>query len=256
MGNEVTFNWGGDDRLNFAFLLEALNDWAENDVVLVLDEAQELVKLRGADLLGPLAYSYDHLNRLKIILSGSEMGLLYRFLKIDDPDSPLFGRFLGRIELLPFNRENAVEFLSTGFKELKLPEIDYDKVYEELGGIPGWLTYFGYTYYETRDLQGSLESTLERARSLIAREFSNFLRGREITRQRYYAVMKQIARNGCSRWSWIKTALEAQAGTAISDSEIHGYLKALMESSWLTKDEGGIVRQKLSSEECFQVAKT
>ncbi|MGC9105444.1 MAG: hypothetical protein ACP5HQ_03355 [Thermoprotei archaeon] len=81
MGNEVRFKWQGRDRLSFADLLEAL-DRLDEGFVLVIDEAQELIKMRGADLLPSLAYSYDNL-KVRVVLSGSEMGLLYRFLSRD-----------------------------------------------------------------------------------------------------------------------------------------------------------------------------
>ncbi|WP_240938825.1 hypothetical protein [Metallosphaera hakonensis] len=61
-GNGVTFNWGVKDRLNFSDLLESLNDWGDDEVVVVLDEAQELINLRGVNLLYPFAYSFDKMN--------------------------------------------------------------------------------------------------------------------------------------------------------------------------------------------------
>ncbi len=112
MGNQVLFSWKGSGRVSLASLLDALNDWASNGVVIVFDEAQELVKARGGfNVLPVLAYAYDNLRRIRFIVSGSKMGLLYRFLRIRDPESPLFGRAMGVVELSPFTRDQAVEFL-------------------------------------------------------------------------------------------------------------------------------------------------
>ncbi len=54
MGNQVLFSWKGSNRASLSSLLDALNDWASNGVVIVLDEAQELVKARGLQrIAGP-----------------------------------------------------------------------------------------------------------------------------------------------------------------------------------------------------------
>nr|WP_281360028.1 ATP-binding protein [Metallosphaera tengchongensis] len=234
MGNEVKFNWGRKERLSFSFLLEALNDWTRDVVVVVMDEAQELINLRGVNLLYPLAYSFDNLSKVKIILSGSKMGLLYRFLRADDANSPLFGRAMNEVELHPFNRVESVNFLRKGFEELGIEFKDHERVYEEVGGIPGWLTYFGYYYYRTRDFNDAIKRTTDKARDLTVNEFNNFLLKRTIAKDRYMTVMRTIARE-CSRWSEIKSALEVNEGRELSDSEIYNYLNRLMDSSWIVK---------------------
>lgn len=235
MGNQVKLKWGGEKKLNFSYLLEALDNWAEDKIILVLDEAQELINLRGANLLYPLAYSFDNLRKVKIIMSGSKMRLLYRYLKIDDPKSPLFGRAVNEIELKPFNKEMSTEFLKRGFEELNIEFKDHQRVYEELGGIPGWLTYFGYHFYQTRNFDEALKKTIEKAKELINEEFNNFLTKRPIAKERYIIIMKKIA-SECSKWSEIKMTLEAHEGREISDSEIYNYLNSLIEASWIIKE--------------------
>ena len=212
-----------------ASLLEALNDWAEDRVLVVIDEAQELINLRGANLLPALAYSFDNLRRVRVVLSGSKMRLLYRYLGVEDPRSSLYGRAMSEVELMPFSREMAEQFLSLGFSELGVEFRDYDLVYDAVGGIPGWLTYFGYYYYQGRDLRGAL--------GLIREEFENFLKSRPLARERYITVMKAIAR--CATWSEVKGALEAREGVRVSDSELSNYLRQLMDSSWVVKGEDG-----------------
>ncbi|MEM0374129.1 MAG: ATP-binding protein [Sulfolobaceae archaeon] len=66
LGNEILFSWG-KERVSFTSLLESLNDWAsDRKIIVVLDEAQELIKMRGANLLTPLAYSFDNLKKLEL----------------------------------------------------------------------------------------------------------------------------------------------------------------------------------------------
>jgi Predicted ATPase (AAA+ superfamily) len=76
MGNQVLFYWKAGKRVSFASLLDSLNDWADDKVIVVLDEAQELIRMRGFNILPILAYSYDNLRKIRFIISGSQMGLL------------------------------------------------------------------------------------------------------------------------------------------------------------------------------------
>ncbi|QIW24547.1 ATP-binding protein [Sulfolobus sp. S-194] len=232
MGNEIRFSWKRE-KVRFSDLLDMLEE-SFNKFIIVFDEAQELIKLRGINLTPVLAYVYDNLKNVKIIMSGSEMGLLYDFLKIEDPSSPLFGRFLSTVELKPFARHEAISFLKRGFDEVKIEFKDYDTVYETIGGIPGWLTYFGSVYLDTRNLKISIDKTLDYAKRLILREFENFLKGREVARKRYFVVMRTLV--NCGKWSDVKHALEAEEGIEISDSEIHNYLRQLIRHSWIIKE--------------------
>lgn len=69
------------------------------DMVLVLDEAQ-LLRIIKMNLTRLLAYIYDN-TPTRLVLSGSEVGLLYDFLGIHDPESPLFGRAYREVRLRP-----------------------------------------------------------------------------------------------------------------------------------------------------------
>lgn len=233
---EVIFNWG-KERISFSSLLDALEEGiGDNEkIVIILDEIQELSKLRGVNLLPAFAYAYDNLKNVKFIFSGSEMGLLYDFLKVEDADSPLFGRAFNTVELKPFSKEEATEFLRRGFSELGIEFNEFEHVYNKIGGIPGWLTYFGFVYSQRKALEESVNETLNYAKKLIAKEFENFLKGREIARNRYLVIMREISK--CASWSTIKHALEVNEGNVISDSEVYNYLNHLVKHSWITKKD-------------------
>lgn len=233
VGNEVRLSWG-KNRLSFSDLLVSLNNWAEDKVLVVIDKAQELMKLRDVDLLPSFAYSYGNLKKVKIVLTGSEMGLLHRYLRTEDPESPLFGRAMSEVQLKPFKRNEAVDFLKKGFEEQRIRFMEYDEVYEEIGGILGWLTYFGFTYMEARDLERSLKKTLDHAKKLVIKEFENFLVNKQTASKRYYTVMRTLAE--CGTWSEVKMALEARESTRISDSQLYNYLTHLINSSWIFKE--------------------
>jgi AAA+ ATPase superfamily predicted ATPase len=104
---EVKFSLG-KERPSFSSILEALEDWAEDEgkrIVMIIDEAQEFIRMKGYSILPLIAYAYDNLKHISFVFAGSKIGLLYRFLRVNDPESPLYGRYIERIELTPLNRE-------------------------------------------------------------------------------------------------------------------------------------------------------
>lgn len=135
-------------RDGIARILEAINDVGRH-VVLVFDEAQYL-RYSTIGLRPLLAYTYDYLRNVTLVLTGSEVGLLHDFLGLNDPSSELYGRYYFVIELRPFDRERSIEFLRRGFKELGINVDDrvIERAVDELGGIAGWLVYFGRLYPE------------------------------------------------------------------------------------------------------------
>lgn len=101
----MKLSWG-NEKVELSDILERLSDISEKEnraVIIVIDESQELRKLKGYNLLSPIAYSYDNLST-KFILTGSEIGMVHKFLKLNDPKSPLFGRAMSDVVVKPFPR--------------------------------------------------------------------------------------------------------------------------------------------------------
>ncbi|BBD73303.1 hypothetical protein HS1genome_1692 [Sulfodiicoccus acidiphilus] len=74
-GLSVSLAWGGE--LRFANLLDALQEYGEEhsrDVIVVFDEAQELIKSRGLDLLPQIPYVYDNLRRIRFVVGDRKLG--------------------------------------------------------------------------------------------------------------------------------------------------------------------------------------
>jgi hypothetical protein len=69
MGFSVSFGWG-KEKVELSDLFSELNDWASEKgetMHIVIDKAQELMKLRGYSILPSIAYAYDNLkNRLHL----------------------------------------------------------------------------------------------------------------------------------------------------------------------------------------------
>ncbi len=233
-GFEVKISWR--ERGSLAEILEALNRWADDTgkkAVVVIDEAQELVKLRGYDLLKLLAYSYDNLRNVHFIMSGSKMGLLKKFLKLEDAESPLYGRYMEAVELRPFTLDEAEAFLEEGCRQYGVDPPDAERVYRAVGGLPGWLTYFGYTYVSVRNEEESIRRTISYAVELIRQEFAHFLEGRWAAERRYQVIMEAAAE--CAAWSELKRAVEAAEGRHINDAEITRLVRNLVDYGFLEK---------------------
>ncbi|WP_281351098.1 AAA family ATPase [Acidianus brierleyi] len=236
-GLEIKLNWG-KQKVEISEIFDKLSEISEKEdkkVIIVFDESQELRKLKGYNLLNPLAYAYDNL-KIRFLFTGSEIGMVYRFLKIKDPNSPLFGRAMTEITIHPFTKEKAIEFLKKGFEEVKinLDEKLLEDVYNNIGGIPGWLTYYGFNYIQEKDHEEALNKTIELAVSLIKKEFRNFLKGREEAKERYYTIMG-VCKKGC-RWSESKRAIEAKEGVRIDDKKLTELLQNLIDASFLIKE--------------------
>ncbi|MEB3779866.1 MAG: ATP-binding protein [Desulfurococcales archaeon] len=179
-------------------VLEALGDR-----VLVLDEVQELRRstYRFDSLL---AYLYDH-TRVRVVVSGSQVGMLYRFLRVNDPSAPLYGRPYHEVRVPRLSEEQAREFLELGFNEygLKPDERVIDEAVKAFDGIVGWLTFFGYTY--SRDRR-SVREVLDYASSLAASEVMKALEVHGVAVPRYTEALRVVASLGKARWSDILRA--------------------------------------------------
>jgi AAA+ ATPase superfamily predicted ATPase len=202
--------------------------------ILVIDEAQELRRSRHRfDSI--IAYAYDHLD-LKIILSGSQVGLLYRFLRVDDPEAPLYGRPFKEVRMRKLSDEEAMDFLRKGFEQAGMKVSD--DILEEarrFDGIIGWLTYFGFSMISNRE---SVEIIERRASKLAISELEHALRIYGLAEARYREALKVIATLERARWTQIKRGIEARIGK-IPSNTLSSILSNLVDSGFLEKTEEG-----------------
>lgn len=243
LGLEIEFE-RGKSRPLLTSILEAMDLWAKDrgeKLVVIVDEAQELVKLRGYDIIPAIAYAYDNLRSLAFVFAGSKIGLLYRFLKVQDPSSPLYGRYMERIELKPLSREKAVEFLRKGFEDhgLRVDEEFLNRAVDKLDGIIGWLAYLGLKTVSKGCVDPKIISeVLEEASKIAVNEFCNFVN--VMGTKRYVEILRAIGEEGAS-WSQIKRYLELRLETRIHDSELARLLKNLIDNSFINKKDNAYV---------------
>ncbi len=223
LGVEVEITWKGRNMLVLTDLFDALDDIG---AVIAIDEAQNLRGPLSREFIEAIAHAYDYCRNLTFILTGSEVGLLYDFLKIDDPVSPLYGRYYIEIKLERFSRRDSLRFLEQGFSEAgkSVPREIIERAVDLLDGIPGWLTFYG-----AKCLRGDCDprSVLEIAVNTALRELDNLLKNKPV---RYRYVLKAIA-EGRTSWNEVRRYLEQVEGKTISKSILHRVLRTLEKMS-------------------------
>jgi len=204
--------------------------------VLVLDEAQELRRFRYR-LDSLIAYLYDHVD-VKVIVSGSQVGVMYRFLRLHDPEAPLYGRPFYEVRVGPLDRDRAREFLELGFQQegVKPPEDLIEEALNLFDGVIGWLTYFGYSY--ARLGLRSLDEILDAAARLAYSELSHALQVTGVGRPRYAAILRAVAERGTATWSEVRRYVEARLGR-IPRNTLSYMLKNLVDMGFLEKGPSG-----------------
>ena len=200
---------------------------------IVIDEAQELRRstYRFDSLL---AYIYDHVNT-KVVVSGSQVGLLYRFLKTEDPEAPLFGRPYIEVKLGKLPDERAREFLIRGFEQegFRIKDEMIDEAVNSFDGVIGWLAYFGYSVVRRGE---SLSSIKEKASKLALSELEHALKVYEVAKERYKEILRVVATYDGMRWSRVKRGVEARLGR-IPNNTFSAMLKNLTDLGFLEKKD-------------------
>lgn len=205
--------------------------------VVVLDEAQELRRSRYRfDSI--LAYAYDHLN-IKFIVSGSQIGLLYRFLRVNDPEAPLYGRPYIEVRLGRLSESDSRSFLLEGFKQygVEVSEGEIEEALKLFDGVIGWLTYFGYS----RVVGGEkLPSIVDKASKLALSELEHALKIYGVAERRYREVLRVIALTHPAKWTQIKRWVEVRLGR-IPNNTLTTIIKNLVDSGFVEKTLDGYV---------------
>ncbi len=231
--NGVTIRTRGSERLA-AEILERFDAWARRRstrLVVVLDEAQELRVVPSWRKI--LAWSLDNLENVTFVVTGSEIGVLRDFLRLDDPNSPLFGRSRLEIALPRFSRDKSIDFLKRGFLEigLSVPREEIEDAVDKLDGIVGWLTYYGHyraSYGVSHD--DALARVEGDAVELLTSELEKIVK---YSPRRYVAILWAISL-GLRSWSTIKRFTEGVAGP-VPDKNFDRLLQNLVRYGFVEK---------------------
>jgi len=218
-------------------ILNSINELNEH-IVIVVDEAQELRRLARYRFDALLAYTYDHLPNITVVLTGSEIGLLYKLIHKEDPEAPLYGRAYHEIVLKPLTKEQSKDFLIKGFKQkgLNPPNWFINTAVKKLNGVIGWLSYLGYhTSKQRKFSQKTIEKTLQEASKIALAELERFLALRPLARKRYTTLLKEIALLEKASWSKLYKLTQAEIGK-IPKPTFNQLLRKLLEANLITKE--------------------
>lgn len=211
--------------LSLNFMKKGLDYLNKHKFVLVIDEAQLLKKLH---LDNSVAFIYDNFPDIKIIISGSEAGMLRSFLGQNNAKAPLYGRAVFELQTNRLGRESGFTFLKEGAKQAKLnfTEEEILTAIKELDGIIGWLTKYGW-YRLKHSQKEALRKTVEEGRVLASGEFAKFAVRAEA---RYKKIMTSL--KGGARWDEIKNQMQ------ISDKQLCAMINRLTDSGFVEKNDG------------------
>ena len=218
-------------------ILEIINEICEknNDIfILAIDEAQYL-KYSGKRYNNVLAWAYDNLKNIHIIITGSEIGILEDFIDIENTESPLFGRMINEIKIDHFDKNVSYNFLKSGFEEAELyvNDNDLNSAIDVLDGIAGWLTYYGYNR-TVRKLNNydSINNVIEYSKRLIDSELNKLINN---SKDRYIAILESIAA-GLNNWSTIRAYVTSKTGF-ISSTILNNHIIKLIKYGFIKKIE-------------------
>jgi len=219
-------------------LIENLDELNER-LILVIDEAQELRRLARYSASQLLAYIYDNLPNVGVVVSGSQVGLLYRTLQIDKPGAPLYGRAYVEVRLKRLNKELSKEFLEKGFKEegLTPPAKFINYVVDHVDGVIGWLTYVGFrTSIMKTFTKKTVDKVLDEASKIVLEELEHFLSLRPTARKRYIEALRAISLLEKASWSNVYNYMQAKLGR-IPKPTFNNILKSLRDAGFIEKRE-------------------
>ena len=221
-------------------LLSSIDKWCSKRgarFLFVLDEAQYLRSSRKVVYDGVIAWSIDNLKNITFILSGSEVGVLKDMLNYEDIKAPLYGRLKNEIVLRRLNPEESKVFLERGFKEAGQPikGEEIRDVIEKIGGMIGWLVYYG--YYRTVKRMGhetAVSEVFKEGSKISMSEVEEAVKG---SKKRYTAILIAVAK-GIATWGDIKAYVVIKTGD-ITDGVFDKLLSSLIKFSIVEKNERG-----------------
>lgn len=220
-------------RISFFEKLNAKLKEKNKQLIIAFDEVQLLRKIEFNQVLAGI---YDNYEQIKVLITGSEIGILDGFMGEKDAKSPLFGRPYFEIGMKKLEKEKSAEFLEKGFqqinKRLKIEEIE--EIIEELGGVIGWLTAYGWFRNQNTNHKNALMKTIEEGKKLAKEELNKFLENRK-AKANYIFLLKTLAKNK-DRWGIIKNEF-IRKGKKISDRQLLLYLKELIDYSFIEKEK-------------------
>lgn len=247
LGTSISLDWS-KDGLDLANLFDRINAWAEGNDRRFLVAFDEIQLIRGEKSIPSLfAHIIDYNQNICLIVTGSEMGLLFDFLGLDDPDSPLYGRHYTEIKMRNFGQDESEEFLITGFNQIGIDPQQkiIEHAIDKLDGIVGWLTLFGARCRDQNGMSAEIVDDVVREGGKLARaEALKMVR----YSTRYGVVLNYIAKAKKASWTQVKSIMEAHENRTLPNPTVSDTLSRLVKTSLIEKNGGYLITDRLLEE--------
>jgi hypothetical protein len=234
LGSELSFEWG-KAGVDLAELFGEIDSWAEKKKKKFVIAFDEIQVIRGDKwMLRFLAHVADSYHNVVVVVTGSEVGVLFDFLGFDQPSSPLYGRHFVQVQMKNFSASMAKEFLVSGFKQIKLePSLEVlEYVVKRLDGVPGWLTLFGVRCRDRNACSRELVDEVASEAGKLARE--EVLKIVALSR-RYGVILNFVAKVGEASWSQIKSVVETKEARSVTNHAVSTLIRNLVNMGIMLK---------------------
>ncbi len=222
-------------QANFLTLLRELDN-EYNRFIVVFDEAQVLAFVKGINYRGLLQFIHNNYRNIVVILTGSMPGLLEKIISPADAREPGFARYVEEIHIPRWSREETIDFLRKGFRNnnVSYEEEDLHEVYEELSGIPGFISYYG--LLRTRGLEH--QEALSKSENYAILQWENDLKAfLKIYNSPLYLYVLSILSKTITgaTWSELHHELEISIAGSVGKSTLHRILTNLLKAGMIQK---------------------
>jgi len=234
LSNAVSLDWSRRG-IDLADLFDRVDVWAQKQGRQFLVAFDELQLIRGEKSIPRLfAHIIDVNQNITLIVTGSEIGLLFEFLGFDNPESPLYGRHYTEIKMRNFELDEARAFLEAGFQQIALsPSTEaLNYAIEKLDGVVGWLTLFGAKCRDYNECSKEIVDEVMREGGKLAR--AEALKLVKLS-YGYGIVLNFLTKVGTASWTQIKATLEAHEHRSLPNPTVTDILNKLIRTSLILK---------------------
>jgi AAA+ ATPase superfamily predicted ATPase len=220
---------------NLLSLIRELNH-KNRKTVVVFDEAQVLPFIKGINYRGILQFIHNNYENIVVVLTGSMPGLLEKLISPAEAEKPGFARYIEEIHIPRWGRNEAVNYLTEGLRE---KDIDYQneelhEVYEELSGVPGFISYYGLLRSKGSSHRDALNKTVEYAVAEWERDLQSFLN--VYNSPLYIHALAVLAETVTGlKWGELAQELERKLGKPVRKSTLHRILTNLLKAGMIEK---------------------
>ena len=237
LGNAVSFEWG-KEGVDLPELFGKVDVWASKNKKRFLMAFDEIQLVRGDKWIPRLfAHIVDSYGNLVLVVTGSEVGLLFDFLGFEDASSPLYGRHFVQIHMGNFSEDEAGKFLTLGFQQIEVNASSDVICYavRNLDGVAGWLTLFGARCRDKHSCSMEIVDEVVSEAGKLAREEALKL---AIMSRRYGVILNFLANVGSASWSQIKDVIEVKEKRSVTNSAVSNLLSTLVKMGLVKKANG------------------